>query len=239
MKWGTLYGPEYVNRLYASVARNMTRPFRFVCLTDDETGLRHEVETLPIPDIRVDAPYTNRPWRKLAVYVPELGDLSGQALFLDVDLLITGPLDEFFDLPGEYCVIHNWTHPNRIVGNTSVFRFEIGAHADLLELYESKPTQYWVDKYRIEQTFLSYELPKLTYWPKPWCISFKRHCLPGGVKWPKAMLNWFLPSKLPADARIVAFHGKPNPDDALVGHWPGGPHKRLLPATWIADHWRE
>ena len=44
MKWGTKYGPEYVNRLYAMVRRNLTGDFRFVCLTDDGTGIRSEVE---------------------------------------------------------------------------------------------------------------------------------------------------------------------------------------------------
>ena len=48
MKWGTLYGPEYVNRLYGMVARNLRRPFRFVCLTDDASGIRFEVECVAI-----------------------------------------------------------------------------------------------------------------------------------------------------------------------------------------------
>ena len=30
LKWGNYYGPEYVNRLYAGVKRNLHRPFRFV-----------------------------------------------------------------------------------------------------------------------------------------------------------------------------------------------------------------
>ncbi len=51
MKWGTLYGPEWVNRLYGMVARNTTWNVRFVCFTDDRTGIRKEVETLPIPEV--------------------------------------------------------------------------------------------------------------------------------------------------------------------------------------------
>ncbi|RZI92081.1 MAG: glycosyltransferase, partial [Rubrivivax sp.] len=43
MKWGTKYGPEYVNRLYAMVRRHLTGDFRFVCLTDDPAGIRPEV----------------------------------------------------------------------------------------------------------------------------------------------------------------------------------------------------
>ena len=49
MKWGTKYGPEYVNRLYAMVRRHLGGDFDFVCLTDDDRGIRQEVRCLPIP----------------------------------------------------------------------------------------------------------------------------------------------------------------------------------------------
>lgn len=237
MKWGTLYGPEYVNRLYAMVRRNLTRPFRFMCFTDDPSGLDDGIEHAPIPEMRVDPPYENLPWRKLALYAPKLADLEGTALFMDLDVVVTGSLDDFFDPPGEYCIIHNWTHPDRIVGNSSVFRFEVGALTELLDVYHEKPTQYWVDKHRIEQTYLSHQLgrERLTYWPAEWCVSFKKHCLPGG---PFGLLNRFVPSKIPDGARVVVFHGNPNPDEALEGRWPGRWYKGLRPATWIADYWR-
>lgn len=242
MKWGTLYGPEYANRLYAMVARNLKRPFRFVCFTEDATGLNPDIEVMPLPPIRIDPPYENTPWKKLALYNPALGDLAGSTLFFDLDIVITGSLDKFFDYPGEYCVIHNWTQPTKINGNTSVFRFNIGAHSNLLDEFHSQPTQHWVDVYRIEQTFLSQILHKegkLTYWPEGWCVSFKGHCLPGGWKFPRVLLNWFLSSRLPEDASVCVFHGHPNPDDALAGRWPGGWYKRLRPARWIADYWHE
>jgi hypothetical protein len=235
MKWGTLYGPHYVNRLYAMTARHMDRPFRFVCLTDDASGLRPEVEAFPIPEMRIDPPYENLPWRKLALYAPQVGDLTGTTLFLDLDVVIVGPMGPFFDHPGEYCIIHNWTHPKDIVGNSSVFRYEIGAHVDLLDRFHAESTERWVREYRNEQRFLSHQLgrERLTYWPAEWCVSFKKHCLPGGWR------NWIFPATVPAGARIVVFHGNPNPDDALAGRWPGGLHKQLRPARWIAEHWRE
>ncbi|EOD12112.1 hypothetical protein EMIHUDRAFT_213884 [Emiliania huxleyi CCMP1516] len=50
VKWGDKYGPEYVNRLYAMVARRLPGvPFRFACLTEQPRGLRREVEPLPLP----------------------------------------------------------------------------------------------------------------------------------------------------------------------------------------------
>ncbi len=42
MKWGTLYGPHYVNRLYGMTIRHLSLPFRFVCFTDDTSSLRQE-----------------------------------------------------------------------------------------------------------------------------------------------------------------------------------------------------
>ena len=43
MKWGTLYGPEYVNTLYSMVKRNLSYDFSMVCFTDDPKGIREEV----------------------------------------------------------------------------------------------------------------------------------------------------------------------------------------------------
>ena len=57
MKWGTKYGPHYVNNLYAMARRHLRGDFRFICLTDNTEGIRAEVECFPIPrlDIRPEA----------------------------------------------------------------------------------------------------------------------------------------------------------------------------------------
>ena len=39
IKWGTKFGPEYVNRLYHMVEKNLSIPHRFVCFTDNSEGL--------------------------------------------------------------------------------------------------------------------------------------------------------------------------------------------------------
>ena len=72
MKWGTKYGPEYVNRLYAMVRRNLTGDFRFVCLTDDGSGIRSEVECFPIPDLKLPDGLPERGWKKLTTFEADL-----------------------------------------------------------------------------------------------------------------------------------------------------------------------
>ncbi len=238
MKWGTLYGPHYVNRLASMVRRHLHRPHRFMCFTDDAAGLDEGIETAPLPAVPVDPAQPTSAWPKVGLFQPSLGGLSGPTLFLDLDVVIVDSIDMFFDHgPGAFCIIHNWTHPKRIVGNSSVFRFEPGAYSHVLDRYQSRPNQHWVERYRNEQAFVSHSIPALTYWPAPWCVSFKKHCLPRGLR------RWFETPKLPSGARIVVFHGAPNPDDALAGRWPERAgwkrlYKRLQPAPWIAEHWR-
>src|ERR1044071_4309563 len=49
MKWGTKFGPEYVNRLHSMVSRHLAREHRFICFTDDSSGLDAGIQTLPLP----------------------------------------------------------------------------------------------------------------------------------------------------------------------------------------------
>ena len=107
MKWGSKYGPEYVNRLYAMVRRHLTGDFRMVCLTDDAHGIRTEVACFPIPPLELPSGIPERGWTKLATFAADLHGLHGTALFLDLDVVIVGPLDGFFTQPGEFVIIHD------------------------------------------------------------------------------------------------------------------------------------
>ena len=100
MKWGTKYGPEYVNRLASMVRRNITIPYRFVCMTDDATGLDAGIDARPLPDFD-DPGGPERGWRKISTFRRPLFDLEGPTLFLDIDIVIVGNIDCLFSHPGE------------------------------------------------------------------------------------------------------------------------------------------
>jgi hypothetical protein len=76
MKWGTKYGPEYVNRLYRGVQKHLSRPHRFVCFTEDPAGIDPGVEIKPLPSLGLP-PGPERGWLKLATFAPKLADLKG------------------------------------------------------------------------------------------------------------------------------------------------------------------
>jgi hypothetical protein len=238
IKWGTLYGADYANKLYGMVKRNTNRPLRFVCFTDDVSGLRDEIETHPIPDINIPMPWFGSGWRKVVLFGSELADLAGQdVLFFDLDMVITGSIDDFFDYQPEqnFVVIQNWTSKPKPIGNTSCFRLKIGSNGHLLPLVETDINGF-IRKYNIEQTFVSYEAHSIAFWPDEWCASFKHSLLP---KWP---LRLFKAAELPKHVKIVAFTGKPDIHDVIEGKWPAKWYKKfyktLRRPDWIDAIWR-
>jgi len=109
LKWGDRYGPHFVNRLYNGVKRHLTRDFRFLCFTDSKAGLRTGIEPYPLPSIGLPEAFSRTTWLKLGLFMDNLGDMQGDCMFLDLDLLITDKIDCFFDyMPGKKCIIHNW-----------------------------------------------------------------------------------------------------------------------------------
>ena len=237
MKWGTAYGADYVNKLHAMVRRNTARPLRFICFTDNAAGLVDDVEALPLPPIELPERWCCKPWRKLSLWQRDLAGLSGDVLFLDLDVVVTGSIDDFFDFKPErtFCVIENWTQRGEGIGNTSVFRLRVGAHTEVFEALGDDPARV-IQNYANEQTMASKIVGDVVFWPPGWCVSFKHEALP---RWP---LNLFRSARLPKGARVVVFMGHPKPDEARDGRWPAPwykrPIKHVRPTPWIAEHWR-
>jgi hypothetical protein len=233
MKWGGKYGPEYVDRLYGMVARQLARPFRFVCLTDAPAGIRSEVVCAPIPALPAIPQPKERGWTKLAAFSPELGDLVGETvLFLDLDVVVMGRLDPLLDHPGVFPMIRDWYHHRRVVGNSSVFRYRPAEQRGLFEAFRTDADAI-VRRIRNEQEFVSEYLDargELSFWPTSWCQSFRVSCL---APWP--LRAWQTPRR-PADCRVLVFHGEPKPPLALAGR--AGLVQTYRPARWIAEEWR-
>jgi hypothetical protein len=237
-KWGTRYPAAYVNCLWSMIRRNTKRETRLVCYTDDATGIRPDIATYPMPTVTLPTSRVNHPWRKVALWRPQLEGISGDVLFVDLDVVITGSIDEFFDFKPEatFCVIENWTQMGSKIGNTSVYRFRVGAHAYIYETLMADPEGI-TSCFPNSQTFISRTAKSMEFWPAEWCVSFKHTLMP---PWP---LNFVITTKLPPATKIVCFTGKPDPDEARDGDWPAPWYKKVYkhvrPTPWIAEHWRE
>lgn len=238
LKWGKRYGSDYVNRTYAMAMRNTSRPLRVVCFTDDPVGIRPEVDVKPMPPFDLPERMRYHPFRRMFIFQKELADLQGNVLHLDLDLLITGSIDAFYDHKPEldFVVAENWTQPGQGIGNMSVFRFRVGALTRVWDRFRPDPMAM-MDLYRNSQTFVSRTLGHVDFYPAEWCLSFKHSLVP---PWP---LNFIKTPALPPEARIVAFTGKPDIDEAARGEWPVTAgwkklYKHVRPTPWINEHWR-
>lgn len=247
MKWGKVFGPEYVNRLYRGVQRNLEGDLRFLCVTDDRIGLRPEVEVIDYRpgdfEARLAAALQKAPRRgpmqKLAMQrcglVP---DLKGPLLALDIDVVVTGPLDDLFAYePGKVCMRRAWAKPSRWSGlaNGSACRFDPALHGYLYEDIARDTETCVLAANGSEQSYVSWSAQEhgdLAFFPDRWCASFKYDCRP------MRPLNLFLKPHLPADTRLVFFHGSPKMAEAVSGYWTDPLHT-TRPAPWLTDAWRD
>ena len=209
LRAGEKYGPEYVHRLRKAVERNLSMPHRFVCMTDRP----HEVdcETLPIP--------MNLPgwWGKIAVFSKEL--FPGRRLFIDLDSVITGSLDEFAAYQGKLAVIRPFPGDRDNGINSGLMSIAPGAYASIWHKFSADPeaavrfcVANAVPAWNFgDQRWLELMIRKpVDYWQdlNPGSVvSYKFHCGNG----------------LPPNARVVSFHGKPDPHDVTD--------------TWVWKNW--
>lgn len=233
LKWGTKYKPKYVNILQAMVKRNLTIPHRFICFTEDATDLNCETKPLLTDDQTIKGW-----WHKVCFYQQPLYDVTGPTLFLDLDVVIVDNIDSFFtDKPEADLRIMNEFHQNKKY-QSSVFRLNIGSH---------KYSYVW-DNFLTarpdlgqgiqgDQDWVSLEVNDAVMWPDAWCRSFKYHCCyenrkVGPARNPNTVYREH--ESTPVDSKIIIFHGRPDPHEAIEGKI----LTRYLPAPWIANHWK-
>jgi Methyltransferase domain/Protein of unknown function DUF115 len=205
VKQGTRYGAEYVNRLYASILRNLeagTRG-RFYCFTDDPNGIREEVHCVPLPhDLRGW-------WSKLYLFGPhqQFRD-HDRIVYFDLDTVIVGDFDQIIKYDGEFAILRDFYRPDGWQSSVMLWRGDFGAGIWWSWVRAKRPEieggdQAWIEKWWYGPSWLprqsgSYglKLPDILQdlFPGKFC-SYKEHCKP----YP------------PDGTSVVVFHGQPRP----------------------------
>ena len=158
LKWGNLYGPEYVNRAYGGVCKHFQEPFDFVCYTDNSEGISPKIQIKDIQELR---PYNTR-----MVFTYEKLMLIGQDeykenFWIDLDLLIHKDITDIILRPhNNITFIWNyWNDYERM----SLFNFGRGVscHTNSSFVAWDKGTASWLLEYthqnwkKIEWTYKS------------------------------------------------------------------------------------
>lgn len=216
---------RHVNVLRRMVARHYPRPHRFICVTDDPTGIDPEIEVQEIGSEWEDIPNPTWPhgpscYRRLALFAPDAAERFGRRFVsLDLDTVITGDLTPLWERP-EPIVL--WCDP--LFGkdgfyNASMMLIEAGAAPEIYLDFDplvSPQEAVAAGCKGSDQGWISCKLgPRMPVWTaKDGVYSFSLHIQRGG-------------HPLPPDARVVSFHGHKDPWDARV--------RALHP--WIVQHW--
>ena len=185
VKHGDKYGPDYVNRLHAMVARNNTPAPRFVCFTENPYGLASSVEIQPLPGAGLDGW-----WNKVALFREELPGVTGRVLYLDLDVVITGNLGPLLRHPGTFVIMVNDYVPGF---NSSVMLFEAGARPEIFADFDEAE----MARLDGDQDWIALKVPGAELWPHLWCVPYRLRAAvapPDGTK-------------------VVVFSGRPNPAD--------------------------
>lgn len=206
LKVGTKYSSIYVNTLYNMCRRNITGDFRFICFTDDKSGIYPDIECFPPP---TSEKYISGWFYKLSFFQEKLINISGDILYLDLDVVIVNPIDEFFLYPSDkLCIIEDWLWKklNQRKYNSSVMKWRVGEYSDLFSSFIKN--YYKNKKYTGDQDFITDYVKNVNFWPDDWCASYKLNKCFDGFK---------------PENKIIIFHGKPNPDEIKGG--------------WVRDYW--
>ncbi|NND64588.1 MAG: glycosyltransferase [Gammaproteobacteria bacterium] len=227
-KWGTKYGSDYVNLLWRMLDRQLKQPFQLICFTDNPQRLYPSIQHHPLPEVNIPQGSPERGWNKLGLFHPGIALPKQPILYLDLDVVLTGIMDIFFDLDGHFFISNDWDWRKRGIGNSSVLRFIPGTQNHIWEKFQKNPKSV-ISTHRNEQEFVSIEAHELRFWPEPLCRSFKRHCIP---QWPK---SFFKTPHLPDNVRVLIFHGDPKPEDAIGGvskKW----YRPMRPSPWLTNY---
>ena len=191
VKWGDGYGPEYVNILYDMVRRNLPQlfPGRFVCFTEDPEGIDPGIEIRPLPV------GLSGWWNKLALFKSGVFKPTERVLYIDLDTVIMGALDEIARYDGQFASLRDFYRSDGI--GSGVMAWPGGFGSEIWEKFEAQGfpqieggDQAFIESMGIEAVRLQDAFPGLI-------CSFKKDCIQGP----------------PLDTGIVCFHGEPKPDN--------------------------
>jgi hypothetical protein len=216
----------HVNVARAMVARHYPLPHRFLCVTDDPVGLDADIEVVPLWNDHASIPNPSWPtgpscYRRLKVFSDWFGNIAGDRFVcMDLDVVITGDLRPLWDRTEPFLI---WQTGNAAIPFcASMFMMTAGVHKNVWDDFNpaTSPQQSLTSGMKgSDQAWIAYCLgKKIPGWGmKEGVYSYRDHCV---AKYG---------CKLPKGARMVMFHGKPDP-------WQ---YTALQASPWIHEHYCE
>lgn len=203
-KTGGDFTAEYVHNLVSAIRRHSSITLDVVCLTDDKKL---------VGDFRIIPLEKNYPgwWSKLELFRPGLTHKK-RILYFDLDTLILKNIDHLLRLEVPFGALLPWNPSNRASGQIAS-GIILWDHEMFSPLFRNGSSPIDFGHYAGDQEYLSEKIKAQKYaWVQLQDIakiySFKRQCR----------------RKLPKNAEIVCFHGKPRPHEVQI--------------PWVRENWK-
>ena len=206
LKSGGSYDPEWVLKLERAVARHLSVPHVFKCLSDVEAPC----ERIPLKH--------GWPgwWSKIELFRP--GVVNGPTLYLDLDTVLVGSIDALADMPDDFSIMRNLNMPH--MPGSAVMWFKQAAPRAVYDTFAENPEHYisqYSDKtqgcYMGDQAFIwdamNRKVKYLTDRVPGLIRSYRRHCMAG----------------VPDGCAVVAFGGDKKPSTV---------NEKWVKEAWIA-----
>jgi len=224
VRFGNGYGREYVERLRNMISRNLTLPYEFVCLTDDQ----HPIDGVT-SIVQKNGNYRKQWWHKVHMFDPSL-NIEGRILFFDLDVVIISNIDKLVSGIGkEFYGIRDFNrkfHANWQQLNSSAMTWIHGTYSQIFDRFIKNPN----DAMRLhgDQDWI-WKIAKndIRFWNDRWIQSYKweirrREDLVSrdGRRGFKTVLN---DVNIDNECCVAVFHGSPNPADVqdkiVIDNW--------------------
>jgi hypothetical protein len=232
--WGHKYGPEYVGRLARSVARHLKQPHEFVVFSNSFPGytlsgfggvtVRPITRGYGLTQIKgcfVRLQMFGKKWQ-------EENGITDRIVMMDLDTVITGPLDPLFDRPEPFLILQGGNATNPCPFNGALQMLRPGYRHDVWDDFSfDKAKDVPHDSFPDDQAWLADRIPDAAGWkvgPETGAYVFRKPGWPGYISWDVAV-DEGTDKDLPAGARLVTFSGWRSP-------------QRFVHLPWISENWR-
>lgn len=205
VKWGTKYGPEYVNKLFRGVKKYLTEvEFDFTCFTENSEGLQEGVNWKELPE------NWSGWWGKASLFSDH--GLEGRLLYIDLDTVITGSLNELAKYTGVFAVM----------GTSDIYceKAKDGYNTSIIAWHSSFGKQIYSCLKNYYEYVLKY-ICRFDYWTE---MNVKNADLVQNL-FPGQFLDYstYCRENLPENCRMVCFPREPKPHNCS--------------APWIDEFW--
>jgi hypothetical protein len=205
VKHGTAYSADYVNRMRHMIARHLTLPHRFYCLTEDPRDLEQGIETRPLPDLALQGW-----WMKPYMFCTGLFP-TGTNFYIDLDMVIYRNIDKFMTyLPNEFMGLRDLYHLKDELHaglGSAIMRWPNNTYNFIWSRLERAPDLQ--RNYRGDQDYIwHYHKNTIRFYPETWTHSYK----------------WQSRQEPHEDSSVLVFHGEPKPhqiptDPRVLNNW--------------------